>query len=213
MGKAVQKQAPTSVNIEKCGSQWFAANKVAFQLGYKRPHGAVCKHVTLNNQATLRTLKISEAKEIANHNILETKYINKMGVHQLVARSRKPESIGYAQKLGIDVNDIKPRFEEMATLAPLLKAFDGQEMVQQFVIGCYRIDLYFPKYKIAVECDEHGHADRETTKERKRQDFITEQLGCRWIRFDPHVQGFCILHIANRIMRLLLPNACQSRVT
>ena len=202
------------MSIEKCGTQWFAANKVALQLGYKRPHGAVRKHVTPNNQATLRSLKTSRAKEeIANHNILETKYINKTGVHQLVARSRKPESIEYAQKLGININDIKPKFEEMATLAPLIKVFDGQEMVQQFVIGCYRIDLYFPKYKIAVECDEHGHIDRDATKERERQEFITTQLGCRWIRFDPHVQGFCILHIANKIMRLLIPNGCQSSAT
>jgi len=210
MGKAVQKQAPTFVNID--GSRWYAANRVAFQLGYKRPHGAVCKHVTLGNQATLRTLKTNGVKEetnfTANHNLLETKYINKNGLRQLVARSRKPESIKYAQELGIDVSDIKPRFEEMATLAPLMEVFDGQDMVQQFAIGCYRIDLYFPEHQIAVECDERGHADRDTTKERERQDNITEQLGCRWIRFDPHVPGFCILRVANRIVRLLLPNAC-----
>ena len=41
MGKAAQKQAPTFVSIKNCGSQWVAANKVAIQLGYKRPHGAV----------------------------------------------------------------------------------------------------------------------------------------------------------------------------
>lgn len=81
--------------------------------------------------------------------------------------------------------------------------------IELIAIGCYRIDLYFPKYKIAVECDEHGHVDRDTAKEHKRQEFITEQLGCRWIRFDSHVQGFCILRIANRIMRLLLPDVSK----
>ncbi len=35
MVKAVQKQAPTFVSIKQCGSWWYAANKVAFQLGYK----------------------------------------------------------------------------------------------------------------------------------------------------------------------------------
>ena len=179
MVKAVQKQAPTYVSIRQCGSWWYAANKIAFQLGYKKPHGAVCKHVASSNQATLRSLcsnGIVEGTSFANNNVLGTKFINKKGVHQLVAGSRKPESIKYAQDLGIDVSDIKPRFEEMATLASLMEAFDGQEMVQQFPIGCYRIDLYFPKHRIAVECDEHGHVDRDTLKEQERQDCITEQL-------------------------------------
>ena len=74
MGKAAQKQAPTFVSIKKCGSQWVAANKVAFQLGYKRPHGAVCNHVTPCNQATLRSLRSNGIKDgidiTANQGIL-----------------------------------------------------------------------------------------------------------------------------------------------
>ena len=34
-------------------------------------------------------------------------------------------------------------------------------MKRQFSIGSYRIDLYFPEHKLAIECDEHDHKDRQ----------------------------------------------------
>ena len=42
-----------------------------------------------------------------------------------------------------------------------MKTFHGEKMKRQFKIGNYRIDLYFPEHKIAVECDEFDHIGRD----------------------------------------------------
>ena len=52
------------------------------------------------------------------------------------------------------------------------------------------IDFYFPKYKLAVEIDELGHADRDSVKEKERQTEIAEYLGCKFIRINPDEKNF-----------------------
>ena len=47
-------------------------------------------------------------------------------------------------------------------------------MKTQYSVGSYRVDLYFPDYNLVIECDEHGHKDRNPEKEKKRSDFITK---------------------------------------
>ena len=42
-------------------------------------------------------------------------------------------------------------------------------MIDQYTVDNYRIDLYFPKHKLAIECDEFDHADRDIEYEVKRQ--------------------------------------------
>ena len=40
----------------------------------------------------------------------------------------------------------------------------------------YRIALYFPAYKLAIECDEFGHNNRDVSYEVNCQKFIEDQL-------------------------------------
>lgn len=45
-----------------------------------------------------------------------------------------------------------------AELIPMVqKVFLHFDSQAQFAVGPYRIDLYFPKQQVAVECDENGH--------------------------------------------------------
>ena len=138
-----------------------------------------------------------------DHNALLTQYINSKGATALLARSRKAESIAVAARFGLDVSDFKAVYPEMATMAQIMKAFKGCQMQQQFSVGQYRIDLYFLDHKIAVECDEFGHRDRNDREEALRQQFITFQLGCEWVRFDPHATSFCIFEVINTIFTLV----------
>ena len=41
----------------------------------------------------------------------------------------------------------------------LKKTFLGEEIIEDFSALNYLIDFYFPKYKLAVEIDELGHAE------------------------------------------------------
>ena len=54
-----------------------------------------------------------------------------------------------------------PLSNEQEALSQIMQAFRGEEMIHQFCPGKYRIDLYLPEYKLAIEWDEFGHRDRD----------------------------------------------------
>ena len=70
----------------------------------------------------------------------------------------------------------------------------------------YRIDLYFPKHKIAVECDEFGHKYRDPQYEMERENYIKEELECVFIRFNPDDPVFNIFVVINKLIRLIYLN-------
>ena len=59
-------------------------------------------------------------------------------------------------------------------------------METQYSLLGYRIDLYFYDYEIAADIDENSHSDRNIGYEIKRQKAIEQELGCEFIRTDPH---------------------------
>lgn len=105
---------------------------------------------------------------ILTHNALLTKYIDGKGARALLARSRKAESIQVAARFGIDISEFKAVYPELTTMAQIMTTFKGCQMQQQFCVGDYRIDLYFSDDKVAVECDEFDHQNRDINKEVKR---------------------------------------------
>ena len=63
--------------------------------------------------------------------------------------------------------------------------------MQHNVLG-YRIDAYFPKYKLAIEVDKQGHNERDIDYEIERQKAIENKLGCEFIRMNPAKENFNI---------------------
>ena len=63
--------------------------------------------------------------------------------------------------LGIELYKNKWLCEEQDALGQSMQALRGEEMIHQFGAGKYRIGLYFPKYKLAIECYEFGYRDRD----------------------------------------------------
>ncbi|KAL3153152.1 hypothetical protein ABBQ38_011905 [Trebouxia sp. C0009 RCD-2024] len=187
--------------VGKLEEPWYPANAIARACGYTNAHKAIAVHVSeANTRPLCQLLPAMQHKPLdLTHNKLSTKYINGKGVRALLARSRKAESIEIAKRFGIDTNDFKPVYPEMTCMAQIMAAFKGCQMQQQFSVGQYRIDLYYIDYKIAVECDEFGHRDRDVSREGSRQKFITFQLGCQWVRFDPHANSFSVFDVINAI--------------
>jgi hypothetical protein len=113
--------------------------------------------------------------------------INKYGMRQLIYRCRKLNNIDIIQYLskylGSDIK-IMP-FVETKYIGFLFKCLNVFNPIQQFPIKSYKIDLYIPIYKIAVECDENNHKYSDTNKELDRQSFIEKTLNCQFIRFNP----------------------------
>lgn len=71
-------------------------------------------------------------------------------------------------------------------------------MFDQYSIENYRIDLYFPDYKIAIECDEHNHK-YQISEDIIRQEIISNKLDCIFIRYRPYDKDFDIYNVINEI--------------
>lgn len=67
----------------------------------------------------------------------------------------------------------------------------------------YAIDMYFAEERVAVECDEHGHADREPAAEAARQAMLERELRCTFVRFDPDAPNFSIYEVIGRVFAAL----------
>ena len=97
---------------------------------------------------------------------------------------------------------IFPRcYIEEETLEPVIAIFSHLNPIKQFVCGPYRIDLYFPHQKVAVECDEHNHACY--CNDKQRQAWLTQVLGCTFVRYNPHAQDFAIYSLIERLVLIL----------
>ena len=74
-------------------------------------------------------------------------------------------------------------------------------MQTQYSVLGYRIDLYFHKYKLAIEVDELENADRNINNKIERQKALERELYCVFIRINPDGKDFNILKIINEIYR------------
>ena len=72
-------------------------------------------------------------------------------------------------------------------------------MCTQYNVDGYRIDLYLPEHKLALECDELGHRERDIEYEVKHQKHIEEKLGCKFIRYNPDAEDFNLFKVINGI--------------
>lgn len=131
-------------------------------------------------------------------------YLTLDGLKHLVINSRKTNSIKLAQELNIDVHNTKFECLESQTLQKIKNVFKGENMIEQYQILTYRIDLYFVDYNLCIECDERGHNDRDVVYERKRQNQISKELKSpQWIRFNPNENNFNIYDTINQIFLII----------
>ena len=89
--------------------------------------------------------------------------------------------------------------QEESILTKLDRYFNIEDkMFQHYVLG-YRIDIYVPKYKLAIEVDELGNCARDIKAEIKRQQKIEKELNCKFIRIDPSRENVNITDEYSRI--------------
>jgi len=82
--------------------------------------------------------------------------------------------------------------------------------IREFPIGDYRIDLWIPSIRMAVECDENNHKDYDKNQEKEREDFITHALQCSYIQYNPYAQDFNILDVICKLLKRLSCPAHQA---
>ena len=76
-----------------------------------------------------------------------------------------------------------------------------KEKIYKINILGYRTDLYFHKYKPAIEVDELGHNDRNIDYKIQRQQALEKELGCVFIKINPDAIDFNIFKEINKIHR------------
>lgn len=112
--------------------------------------------------------------------IQKTSCLTEKGFKKIICSSRKPMAVLIANELGLNVTH-KYVVPETSFIISIKKAFDGEDMITQYAIDQYNIDLYFPKYKLAIEFDELKHNYKQK-QDKLRQEYIISKLNCRFER-------------------------------
>ena len=82
---------------------------------------------------------------------------------------RVPAAVEFTTKLGFNQYDIMITKEQSA-LTKIMKFFAKEEILLQYSVLNYKIDLYFPKHKLAIEVDEKSNYEKKKEEDDKRQE-------------------------------------------
>ena len=121
------------------------------------------------------------------------------GLKLFLMRCCRPKAFDVAKHFGTKIEHFLAASKEQDALSQIMQVFRGEEMIHQFGVGKYRTDLYFPRYKLAIEYDEFDHLDRDIGYKLERQKHIEKLLNCTFVRFNPDAKDFYILDVVNKI--------------
>jgi very-short-patch-repair endonuclease/prophage antirepressor-like protein len=201
--------------------EYFIGEQIATLLGYKNTTKTITNIVDKCDRMNFREFDYSEyckykteCNEIPNVKQSNmTILINRQGIQKILLQTKKLITFDaevLLKKFNINVSNVKYLSKEQNTLSEIEKIFKTESIQTQYQIGSYFIDLYFPKYKLIVECDERGHFDRDPKKELERFNFINKQLDIdfndqyyQWIRYNPDLPDFDITKVISSVYRSL----------
>ena len=183
------------------GNRWYNAKKIATLLGYKNTDQSIREHVSVNDKKTLADL-ISKSSDDYNENT--SKYINGKGLKQLIHKTRMPNSIEVAKHFGIPI-ETKYTQQETEIVGSIQKFLTCLQIPFAFqrTVDHYRVDLYLPNHKIAIEIDEKGHKYRCPKYEQDREAYVQKKLSCTFLRINPDAHNFNMITSIAEITKLL----------
>jgi very-short-patch-repair endonuclease len=112
-------------------------------------------------------------------------FITYQGLNLLLSSSRKSQCRDIAEELGYSIYDFHIVRKETKTIEFIQEIFKHEKSICQKKFGSFIVDLYFPEYKIVVECDESGHySERQRERDKERQEFLEEEYGLTFVRYD-----------------------------
>ncbi len=199
---------------------YFCGKDVCAILEYKDVKQALQKNVKPKHKKDLQT--IMEELNGANPDtiiggILSSKlsyndgkavYLSKDGLVALLTKSRTlaayHKSQAISDKLGLNLKHVFNVSKQQQTLDIIRAAFQSITCFPEYKCGTYRIDLYFPDLKVAVECDEYGHVDRDQQHEQDREQFIKNKLSCIFVRYNPDSPCFNVGNVIHEIGKIYM---------
>lgn len=155
--------------------------------------------------SSCRYFNDSEKKIISHETtsgIQDILFLTIYGLIKFVSKSRKPESINFSKILNINLYQHKFSSIESDTINQIMKVFGDENIILQYPVDKYKIDLYFLDYKIAIECDENHH-NLQIEDDVIRQNKIIELLDCEFIRYSPEDCNYDIFLVINKIFKII----------
>jgi len=189
---------------------WFCGRDICDVMGYEHYRRALKTHVKAEDKKSLYELMISRVASgdvsVKLNNDTSVCYINKHGLARLILKTTKPYDKRFVQMLidrfTLDLT-LKIDRKEQKYIQMIMEAFSHEQMKLQYIVSNYQVDLYFPQYRIAVECDEHGHRDRDPQYEQQREEHIKAKLSCVFLRFNPDDPQFSIFTVINSLIKIM----------
>ncbi len=110
----------------------------------------------------------------------------------------------YLTKILGNIKNFNPLMSlENQTIGWIENAYkDVETTKRQYIIGTYKVDLYFKDYKLVIECDEFNHKDRDINYELEREEYIISK-GKSIIRFDPNNENFDLSFVLREIHKFI----------
>ena len=215
--KAFLSKFPLVRHVEATGNVWLAGNDVAAKLGYSNRAKAIGVHVPKHMKRSLKDL-VGKAKGLESEktgNDLAMMYVSETGLKRLIGKSRQPAALSLLDMCGFEsLRQIKTPTIEQEIMHSIKDAFPDKVMSLQHAVktttDTYYIDLVFPEYKLAVECDEHNHVSYDSAEDAHRESacMVWAEME-NIIRFDPHAKDFDIFKLIGKI-RMTMQRLDQS---
>ena len=184
------------VITDKFGKLWLNERHIQQQLGLKNLPALTNKYDEEYKKCRYELIDdpIKQSCRRFIHNDLALK---------IIMDCRTDESCNLKRNLGFTLHDVI-NTKEQTVINSIKDAFEGEDMQTQYSVLSYRIDLYFHKYKLAIEVDELGHADRNIDNEIDRQRALEREISCVFIRINPDEKDFKIFKENTKYMDTLI---------
>lgn len=90
---------------------------------------------------------------------------------------------------------------ETASISFICDVFRDFNIIKQYKVDKYLIDLYFVDYNLAVECDEERH---DEYKDKLREENIKNKINCKFYRYKPNKDTFILSNVIYDLMKIIM---------
>ena len=179
--------------VDSMGNLWLNEKHIEEELGHKNVLAVTNKYDPVYKKHRYKL--VTDPEKQPNRRFLRSDLALKR-----IMNCRTDESCNLKRNLRFDLHDVI-NTKERTVLESIKEAFQGEDMRTQYPTLRYRIDLYFHKYRLTIEVDELGHANRNLSDEINRQKALERELNFVFIRINPDEKDFNIFREINKIHR------------
>ena len=192
------------VIVDTVNALWLNERHIGEQLGHENLPSVTNKYDKIYKKR--RYELVDESIKQPYRNFLHIDLVLK-----IINDCRTDESCNLKRNLGFKLHDVI-NTKEQTVINSIKDAFEGEDMQTQYSVLSYRIDLYFHKYKLAIDVDELGHADRNINNEIERHKVLEKELNCAFIRINLDEKDFNIFKEINKIHRHIKKSSKKSLI-